>query len=891
MKTAAKILVADDDPVIVTATRRVLEAAGYTTFGAQDGQEALELAHAQPPDLMLLDVNMPRMSGFETCRRIKADPTLTGIFIILISSSYINSDSHIDGLNMGADGYLARPITNRELLAHVESILRIQEVERALQASNDQWLATFDAVSDAIFLTDAQDTILKYNRAAIKMWPHPSETLIGKKCYQAVYGAETLDSAGPLALARETKQPQTLTFANQDRWIEAKINPIFDLNGAFTGAVQTFTEITKRKQAEEALRESQAKLQAILDYSPALISIKDLTGNIILANQGLAVLDAPPLNELVGKNVFEIFPQDVAEQLWKNDLAALEARAPVRSEEVVKHRDGTWHTYLTVKFPIYQQSEQPFGICAISNDITERIKIEEALKQSEEKFRLLTEKSVFGIYIIQDAKMVYVNPGFAQAFGYTPEEIIDKLGPEDLIHPEDIQAVMRRFQNRLEGETEESNMVYKAIKNDGSIFYIEVYGMITNYRGRPAVMGTMKDITERKKAEEALRASEAFSQAILDNSPIGISVRSRSGHLLSANTAWKKIWGLPETAIQPDLAHERQTLNSDQRDNYLEAHQDEVRRVYEQGGHLHLPALEITHPRPGGAKWISQHFYAIQDAQEQVNKVVILTEDITPSKKNEEALLEYNARLETAVETRTRELREAQEQLVRQEKLAVLGQLAGSVGHELRNPLGIINNAVYFLRLVQPEAEAKVKEYLGIIETETRNADKIISDLLDFSRIKSVDIEPVPVPELLRNTLERFPAPPNVTVTLSLPENLPQIYVDPRQITQVLGNLILNACQSMPKGGQLSIKSDQISIKADPLNPKSWLQITIQDTGTGITPENMKKIFEPLFTTKSKGIGLGLAVSQKLIEANGGRIEVESEPGKGSTFTLYLPVK
>lgn len=143
----------------------------------------------------------------------------------------------------------------------------------------------------------------------------------------------------------------------------------------------TAQDISRRKKTENALQESQSKLQAIIDYSPELISIKDLEGNVILANQSFDALDAAPLNDLIGKNVFDLFPKEVAEQLWKNDLAALHAKAPVRSEEVVKHKDGTWHTYWTVKFPIFRESDLPFGICAISSDITERKRAEELMHQ------------------------------------------------------------------------------------------------------------------------------------------------------------------------------------------------------------------------------------------------------------------------------------------------------------------------------------------------------------------------------------------------------------------------------------------------------------------------------------------------------------------------------
>jgi signal transduction histidine kinase len=208
------------------------------------------------------------------------------------------------------------------------------------------------------------------------------------------------------------------------------------------------------------------------------------------------------------------------------------------------------------------------------------------------------------------------------------------------------------------------------------------------------------------------------------------------------------------------------------------------------------------------------------------------------------------------------------------------------VGHELRNPLGIINSAVYYLKLVQPDANDKVRKYHAMLEQEVRNADKIITDLLDFGRVHSADHELVSVSELVQRVLERYPVPLPVVLSLDLSPNLPKVFADPRQMEQVLGNLVVNACQAMNDGGQLSVISDQLSVDGG-----QWVRIAVKDTSVGIPPENIKKLFEPLFTTKAKGIGLGLPISQKLAEANGGWIEVESEPGKGSTFTVYLPAQ
>ena len=258
--------------------------------------------------------------------------------------------------------------------------------------------------------------------------------------------------------------------------------------------------------------------------------------------------------------------------------------------------------------------------------------------------------------------------------------------------------------------------------------------------------------------------------------------------------------------------------------------------------------------------------------------------ELTERQRAEEALKEYSERLEEMVEERTQELCDAQERLICQEKLATLGQLAGGVGHELRNPLGVISNAVYFLQMMQPDADETIEEYLGIISSEVRGAEKIISDLLDFSRTRFPDREKIAISDLVAQVLERCPAPDNVEVTTEIAPDLPPVLVDPRQIGQVLGNLVTNAYQAMPDGGRLTIETSEVFRK-----PRS-VAISISDNGCGISEENRAKIFEPLFTTKAKGIGLGLAMSKNLLEANGGSIGMESDVGKGSTFTVRLPV-
>ena len=273
-------------------------------------------------------------------------------------------------------------------------------------------------------------------------------------------------------------------------------------------------------------------------------------------------------------------------------------------------------------------------------------------------------------------------------------------------------------------------------------------------------------------------------------------------------------------------------------------------------------------------------------------------QEIAERKRAEEALKEYSERLEEMVDERTQELRDAQEKLMRQERLAVLGQLAGGVAHELRNPLGAISNAAYFLNMVTEEPEPEVKEMLEIMEKEVRTSERIISSLLDFAHPKPPIRRIVDVNEVVRETLSRAAVPDNIEVVRQLEEPLPVLLADPDQLVQVFGNIILNAVQAMtlpsavgtPDGGRLVVRSG-VSGRSDPAGRPEWVVVSFTDTGVGIPEENLDKIFEPLFSTKAKGIGFGLALVKTLVEANGGSIEVQSEVGKGSTFTVKLPAR
>lgn len=242
--------------------------------------------------------------------------------------------------------------------------------------------------------------------------------------------------------------------------------------------------------------------------------------------------------------------------------------------------------------------------------------------------------------------------------------------------------------------------------------------------------------------------------------------------------------------------------------------------------------------------------------------------------------------LEARVQERTRELndtmaalRDAQEALVRREKLAMLGQLAGGVGHELRNPLGVMTNAIYYLDCVIRDPDPSVREYLDILRQQVALSERIVSDLLDFARIKPPRHESISLSTLVHSQISRLGIPPGITSRNEMPDDAPMISADAVQVGQVILNLISNAVQAMGDSGELGIRT-----RHDDAN----VTLMISDTGSGVPAEIAEKIFEPLFTTRARGLGLGLAVSRGLAQANGGELRLESMSNP-TVFSLTLP--
>ncbi len=402
-----------------------------------------------------------------------------------------------------------------------------------------------------------------------------------------------------------------------------------------------------------------------------------------------------------------------------------------------------------------------------------------------------------------------------------------------------------------------------------------------------------RENAERKEAEEALQASEEKFRAVAETSPAAIFLY-QGERFIYVNPSAERLIGYTQDEllamnfwdwVHPDFSELVKTRGIERQQGANPPAKYEFRFITKAGmerwGLLSAKCIEFAGKSTGIAAFV----------------------DITERKLTEMEIRKMNEELQLSSE----QLLTAQEELVRKEKLASLGQLSGCVAHELRNPLGVMNNAVYFLKSIQSNADENVKEYLEIISQEIENAGRIITDILELSRTSVPKIMPTEPFLLVTNSLKKCTVPKSISLKIDIPNSLPQLKVDPLQMNQVLQNIINNACQAMPNGGSITISARSVQVSEmevrgpentikengtlDVEPSSNSLEISVKDTGEGISPENLKKLFQPLFTTKERGIGLGLTICRSFTEANGGSISVESQSGAGTLFKLTLPVE
>ncbi|MBW1972878.1 MAG: PAS domain S-box protein [Deltaproteobacteria bacterium] len=478
----------------------------------------------------------------------------------------------------------------------------------------------------------------------------------------------------------------------------------------------------------------------------------------------------------------------------------------------------------------------------------------------EEQIRNLIDNIHDMIQIVNpDGHFFYVNNLWKRLLGYSDEEI-KNLTLWDIIHPNYIHYSKEIFEKLIKGEnvlTFENLFVAK----DGTLIPVEVNANFIFEGEKPKYsLCVVRDITKRKKTEESLKIEQESLKTILEYAPFGIVMISKGGKYQYLNPKFKELFGYTLNDI-PDRNSWFQKAYPDiqLRNRVITAWEEDLRNSTT--GEIGPRIFTVT-CKDGTKKIINFRGVHLPSGEN-----LITLEDITKQKEMEEEL--FKAR-----------------------KLESVGVLAGGIAHDFNNLLTAILGNISLVKITYND---KKKSFQRLEEAEKAclRAKDLTYQLLTFSKGGVPVRKTASITELVKDSTNFALRGSNVKAEFLIPDDLLPVNIDKGQISQVINNIVINAVQAMPERGIIKIKAENYILSdKNPFSLKAgkYLRISISDQGIGIPEENISKIFDPYFTTKEQGNGLGLATSYSIVKNHGGKIVCESKVGSGSTFYIYLPV-
>ena len=532
---SATILIVDDN----IQNRKLLEALlrreGYVTISAADGKEALASIAKRAPDLILLDVQMPRMDGNEVARTLKANPVTANIPIIMVTA-HVDQSSRLASLNAGAEDFLTKPVDAVELSLRVRNLLRLKEyanifqnrseilehrvaermaeLERARATLLDREIqlnGILESTADAILAVDNVGKVIRANRQFAELW-HIPEAMLDRADEQAMLDLVISQLNDPEDFLNKVKALYQSTLEDIDvltfkdgRIVERYSSPLV-LDGAILGRVWSFRDVTQSRMMENQLRDRDAFRDSLLQAIPIPVFYKDTLGRYTGCNRAFAEFIGKTKDHIVGKSVYEVAPQNFASNYRDKDIELLADPVGMQAyESCVVHADGTTRDVIFHKARIADNAGRATGIVGAIVDMTEVKRQHDELLAAEEQFRGLVEQSIAGIMIIQNRKFAYVNPRVCELHGYASQEELLDAAPFSLIAEKDRPATIDAIRQLVDGEALRVALTMTALRKDGSTFEAGTSGARATYRGHPAVIIMMQDISEKSRAEEEIR--------------------------------------------------------------------------------------------------------------------------------------------------------------------------------------------------------------------------------------------------------------------------------------------------------------------------------------------------------------------------------------------------
>ncbi len=771
--------------------------------------------------------------------------------------------------------------TKAQLIAELEAAnARVNALEQ--EADSEQRLfGVLGIAGDAIISVDEEQRIVLFNRGAEAIFGYKTGEVIGKRLDMLIpeeWRKAHRKHITAFAAAAETTRmmgQRTGLFGlrkNGRRFpAEASISkaPLQD-GTVFTVILR---DVSSRRSAEEELRENRRLLQTIFDTIPHWLMVKDKERRFIMINDALAQSMGLNAEEVRGKRIEEISTSTEEEQqVFKDtDRRVLENRERLEIPEYgVTNASGEEQVRRAVKLPLLNDDDEVVGLVAISEDITGYKRAEAELRRSEQRFRDIAEISSDWFWEMDsELRFTWISNRAEEVTGVPVDFRIGKTRQELAVGNDDPEKWVRHQQD-LEARKPFRDFRYWRGTPDGRKQYLSISGtpILGEHGEFLGYHGTGTDITERERAQEEIRAGQRLLQTIFDTIPHWVMVKDTESRFIMVNKAFADDHGSEPGRYVGKLTDEAGQGTAEEMDIYLSTD----RRVLETGERVETPQYTVTFD--SGATSVRHSIkLPLRDDQGKIIGLVGVSEDVTERKLLEERL------------------RQAQ-------KLEAVGQLAGGVAHEFNNLLQIISGTTELALADAQEGDSRREPFNTIRRAAERGAN-LVRQLLGFSRRQQLQPTMVDVNSLVTGLANLVITTIGEQIQLQFKPgaDLRTIQADPGAVEQVLLNLCINARDAMPGGGRLTLSTADVSLDEAFCGNHPWarageyVRITIADSGEGMGQDVLEHIFEPFFTTKGpqEGSGLGLALVYGLIEQQGGLIDVESEPGRGTEFQIYLP--
>jgi PAS domain S-box-containing protein len=747
---------------------------------------------------------------------------------------------------------------NPMILAIVHDITKQKEAQEKLKESEERFETVIENLPDEIFVHGLEGKFIMVNKASCEKTGYTKEELLNMEVADIDHESVRRDDRKNIWQKLQKKggfsRIESTHYCKDGSSYPAEIYfgaVTFKGSPMIIGIVH---DITERRKAIEKLKESEERFQIVIENLPHGVCLHDLNGNMTLVNKALCKLTGYSEKELLNMKVQEVDYECISRDDKHNLWLKLNKGGHDYVESTLYRKDGS-----TFPGVIYLNAinlkEKPM-ILAITQDVTERMKAIENLKESEERFQTVIEHLPHAVCVHDlDGNFTLVNEALCKQTGYTRDEF-KKMKVSDIDpHSQTRNDRKKVWLNLKKGG--HTHFESKLHCKDKSSYPVEIYLNAVTLEGSPLILAIAQDISERKEAIENLQRSEKKYRNLYESMLDAFVRTDLEGNILEFNKQYLDMLGYTEdeikkikyTDITPEKWHEMEE----------EIKQEQILKK----GYSEVYEKEYI-KKDGTIFPVELRRFLLTDDEKNPKGIWATVRDISERRKTEE------------------ELRKV-------ERLESLGVLAGGIAHDFNNLLtGILGN----LSLAQMGKEEDFEAILEEARHASIQAKNLTQQLLTFSKGGAPIKGTLNIEEVIRESAEFSLHGSNVSCKFNFANDLWKVKADKGQISQVIDNLVINANQAMPEGGKIRIKTENTILDEKislPLPEGKYIKITFQDEGIGVPEEYLPKIFDPYFSTKQEGSGLGLATVYSVIQKHGGYTTVESEVGKGTFFYIYLP--